>query len=101
MKLNYNSDVFLGGGKGKTKGKYWQFLKINIIAPSEAGVFSTNAGDKIIKTKVGRYEAEFIFFDDPATSASLYWYDENDNMLIISGYFDKEEILKIANSIYE
>ena len=78
-----------------------RFLKISIIAPSEAGVFSTNAGDRIIKTKVGRYEAEFIFFDDPATSASLYWCDENDNMFYVSGYFDKEEILKIANSIYE
>lgn len=74
---------------------------INWWMLSDSMALQTNAlNAEIIPTTVNGNDAEFIVPDDKSETTDLLWTDNGRGVLFtVSGYLEKEELLKIAESI--
>ncbi len=70
------------------------------ITPDET-VYSLGVeGYQIEKVSIQNNPGEFYLSDDPAQSNSLIWFDEESYVIFyLSGFFDKEELIRIGESV--
>ena len=72
------------------------------IATEDSKLFLDTMGDDydIEQVTVHGYNGEFYIAQDPDNSSDLLWLDERTNTIItVSGFYDKVDILRIANGI--
>ena len=72
-----------------------------VYVPGENDVFIGAENAVITTAKVGQYTADLLLSDNPDVANTIAWTDENDNLFVVSGYFDTEELIRIAESIYQ
>ena len=84
------------------KNESGQFLKFNYIYdPNETNIFVSADGGRTKTTVVGDYQADLILFDDPSVANCILWSDFDECAFYISAFLNEEDLVKIANSIYE
>ena len=101
----YKRAVEIDSGSMKTilysndEGKSMQFNYI--YDPSDVGFIIDAVGGTTKKATVKGYEAELVLFENVEKSNDILWTDENEHTFHISAFLNENDLLRVAESIYE
>lgn len=77
-----------------------QFLQFGYISnPNNSNHFIATEDTVHYATTVRGYHADFFASTSPAVSSSIAWTDENECAFYVSGFLEKDELIKIAENI--
>ena len=78
-----------------------QLLKLHYIyEPSEINMFIDMSEGEVSTCYIGDYVADLILVNEPNTANAIMWTDEKGCAFYISAFLDRDELVRMANSIY-
>lgn len=67
--------------------------------PSDSNVFIVTEDAACYEVTVNGYPADYWVSVDPEVSSCVTWEDNNKHVFYVSGFLDKEELIKVAESV--
>lgn len=78
-----------------------QMLQFNCVYdPNETDIYVIAPGATVSDAVVNGYAADFVMSSDEGAANVLMWTDSNSRAFHISAYLEKENLVKLAESIY-
>mgnify|MGYP003295404415 CR=1 FL=1 len=79
-----------------------QLLRFHyIFKPDETTVFVDAEGANVTTAVVGDHVADLILFEEPSVANNILWTDQNNSVFYISGFFNEDTLIRIAESVKE
>lgn len=78
-------------------GRYLQFAYVS--DPNNSNLFIVTEGATCYEVSVNGYAADYWVSADPEVSNCVTWEDHSKRVFYVSGFLDKEELIKVAENI--
>lgn len=94
------SDLADGEGTALYSNEEGQYLQFAYVSdPNNSNLFIVTEGATCYEVSVNGYSADYWVSADPEVSNCVTWEDHSKRVFYVSGFLDKEELIKVAESV--
>ena len=94
------ADLADGEGSAVYMDENGQYMHFTYVSnPDSSNVFVVTEGTTRSVVSVSGYHADFFASEDPEISNAIAWTDGENCAFFISGFFNEEDLIKIAESV--